>query len=325
MKELLLFLLLVSVLLTPDLTEARQTYDPQQVLAMIEKGELLQAEQAINMASGTQRSEAVWHYSKGRLAFARQQYSDSIKDFEQAASLDPQSVEYVIAVGYANCAEAKEANLVRSPFLARKCKAAYEKALELDSRNLNAINNLIVFHMEAPGIVGGSMAEAERLTEELMTIDLFHGYTGRLRLALNKTDTTAALIALNEGAKVLPDSVFFPVNLGLLLGEMGKYAEAYRELSRAKDIRPEDPMVHFYYGRLSGLSGENLDSGLESLNLIIESYTDKIPEIIHSMTYVMMGRIYVKKGETDTARTAFENALKIRYDNPVAGAELQKL
>ena len=57
--------------------------------------------------------------------------------------------------GYGRRAET--ANPLSAPMLASKARKAFEKSVELDERNLEAINDLFSYYMEAPGFLGGGL------------------------------------------------------------------------------------------------------------------------------------------------------------------------
>lgn len=325
MKFISALIVFVCIISTCASAQDTRTFDSAKVLDFITKNELIQAERLINQASPRDKQLSSWFYSKGRLSFAQEQFSDAIEAFEKAVSMESTNIDYLLGLGNANCAEAQRANVLRSPFLARTCKSTYEKVLEIEPENTRALNNLVAFHIEAPGIVGGSYSEAEKLSDKLMGIDPFQGYMSKFNIELGRKDTLKALDVLQAGGTALPDSIAFPLNRGLLLGENRQFDESYIYLNRALALDTDNPMIHFYLGRLSTISSKNLDEGMNSLMFVLNSDTGKIPDVVHSMTYVYLGRIHVLKGNKAAAKEAFEQALKVRFDNKIAGEELKKL
>ena len=55
--------------------------------------------------------------------------------------------------------------------LAKKVKVQFERAVELDGSNLDALEALQTFHFQAPAFVGGNKAEARRIADRIKQID----------------------------------------------------------------------------------------------------------------------------------------------------------
>lgn len=62
---------------------------------------------------------------------------------------------------------AGQANILRQGMLAPKMKAAWEKAIALDSKNLGARLSLIQFYTQAPSLMGGSMDKAKEMARQI--------------------------------------------------------------------------------------------------------------------------------------------------------------
>lgn len=66
-------------------------------------------------------------------------------------------------MGRAYGRKADKVNSISAFGLARKVKAAFERAVELDPRNPDAVNDLSEYYVGAPSIVGGGLDKAEAL------------------------------------------------------------------------------------------------------------------------------------------------------------------
>lgn len=94
------------------------------------------------------------------------QYEQAQKLLEQAVEQQPSSENYHwLGKTYGRLAD--QSGLFRTLSLARKTGAALEQAVRLDHSNREAIEDLIKFHEQAPGFVGGDPARAEELRDML--------------------------------------------------------------------------------------------------------------------------------------------------------------
>lgn len=107
--------------------------------------------------------EAVEFYESGN-------YSRAADILEQTLSANPSSRAYHwLAKSYGHLAE--QARPFRAMALARKTRQALERAVELDSHNRAALEDLIEFYRQAPALVGGNPQRAAELRRKLTALD----------------------------------------------------------------------------------------------------------------------------------------------------------
>ena len=93
----------------------------------------------------------------GRTYLALRKTDPAVDWLEKAAALAPASSEKQWWLGRGYGAAALQANLLSAAGLAKKTKAAFDKAVALDPANLDARDDLILFYLQAPGFMGGSV------------------------------------------------------------------------------------------------------------------------------------------------------------------------
>src|ERR1043166_9706219 len=76
-------------------------------------------------------------YMEGRTAMREKRTSAAIDAFRRATKLDARS-EYFVWLGHAHTRDISTASFIRQPIVARRIRAAYDKAVELDSTNVEA-------------------------------------------------------------------------------------------------------------------------------------------------------------------------------------------
>jgi Tfp pilus assembly protein PilF len=76
--------------------------------------------------------------------------------------------------------------------LAKRTRAEFETAVQLNSRNAEALADLGEFYQSAPGVVGGGISKAEGVASQLDKIDMARAYELRGRIAVENKDFVAA-------------------------------------------------------------------------------------------------------------------------------------
>jgi cytochrome c-type biogenesis protein CcmH/NrfG len=110
----------------------------------------------------------------GRSYFELKKFGDSVDALESAAQVAPKSSEAQLWLGRAY-GRLAEGNKLLAFGRARKARAAFEKAVELDPKNRDALDDLFEFYFEAPGIVGGGLDKAEGIAKQIAALDADDG------------------------------------------------------------------------------------------------------------------------------------------------------
>src|SRR3954463_11028067 len=107
----------------------------------------------------------------GKSYFMMAEYKKAADAFERATAVNPNSSSYFHWLRKAQGRRAETASPFTAPALASKARQAFEKAVELDGRNLEAINDLLSYYLEAPGFLGGGLNTAADLAKRIQAID----------------------------------------------------------------------------------------------------------------------------------------------------------
>ena len=148
--------------------------------ALHEAGRFAEARRAFERlaASDPKNPEIAFH--RGELALWRNELPEAVALLEKATATGPGNSRYHHRLGDAYGRSAQAASVFSALGFARKCLAAYRRAVELDPANLEARLSLFLFYASAPGIIGGS---AEKATAEAAAIKQLDAETGRVASA----------------------------------------------------------------------------------------------------------------------------------------------
>jgi tetratricopeptide (TPR) repeat protein len=108
--------------------------------------------------------------------------------------------------------------------------------------------------------------------------------------------------------------------------EEGNYDEAFN-LCEEMLIELSNKAPFFYQmGRISAISGERLERGMECLEMCLNSELKTTPITPgKEAIYWTMGRIYEHKNDIESSINAFEHALKINPTFDLAKKSLEKI
>src|SRR5579863_9685286 len=124
--------------------------------------------------------------SKVSEAFAR--WDEAIQQAERAVSLDRKDPEFQAALADAIGSKLSGAQLgwFQKLSLARRFRKEAEQALQLDPNNIDANQDLMEFHLDAPGIVGGDKKKAAELADRMVHSNPVRGFLMKFEIALHE-------------------------------------------------------------------------------------------------------------------------------------------
>ena len=242
-----------------------------QISALFKQRRWAEAEVILQKITVTEPDNAeAWHFL-GQTYLARNDAEKAVAALEKAATLAPENSEYQRFFGDACGLSAMKAGLFSKPGWAKKCKAAYDKAVELDPKNVAARYSAMEYCRQAPGFMGGGMDKAYEQASEIKKLNLTLG-----RRAY------ATLYAADK-----------------------KYPEAFAIYEETLREKPGDEEALYGIGRLAAISGDQLDRGLAALREIL-SHPGKAND---ARVQTRLGNILEKKGDKTGAKAAYEAAL----------------
>jgi tetratricopeptide (TPR) repeat protein len=249
------------------------------------------------------------------------------KKFEEAIRADPNAAIYHLWLGRAVGDQAQDASVVRQPFMARRVKAEFEKAVELDPTLLDARDGLISFYLQAPGFMGGSLEKAKEQQRLIAARDPMRGHSAAVEIAWHQRDTVAAEAALRAAVALAPDSVFPTIRLGQLQAQWGRISAAFATFDDFLARNPGSIPLRFQVGRLAATSGQQLPRGERILTelLALPPWETGGSRPSRAAVHLRLGMVQEKSGRKDDARASYETAIKLDPNLQLAKDALKAL
>jgi tetratricopeptide (TPR) repeat protein len=232
------------------------------------------------------------HLRLGMLALRRDDTEQAISWLEKAADIDSKHSETRRILGDAYGRAAQKKGIFGGLGLGKKCLASYQKAAELDPRNVDAHGSLFDFYRQAPGFAGGS---AEKALAEAATMKQLEPMRGRIAFA-----------------------TFY-------VSEK-KYDKALAEFDEVLKTEPNDFNALYQIGRLAALTGHYVDRGITSLRRALEVELPSEHEGPgKAAAQWRLGNLLEKKNDRAGARMAYEAAVKLDPKFTPAAESLRKI
>ncbi len=192
----------------------------------LDLGRADRALQKLDAALAGNPNDAEAHNLRCRVYYQEENWDQAVADCEAAAHLQPGNSNFHLWLGRAWGQKAARASLVYGYPLARKVHAEFERAVELDPHNADALADLGEFEAMAPLVVGGGLARAEAIVPRLRSVNPAGAFTLEARIAESKKDYATA----EADFKAAISSSSYPANAWMDL------AAFYRRRARIDDM-----------------------------------------------------------------------------------------
>lgn len=249
---------------------------------------------------------------KGRAQVDSGKGDDAVTTLERAVQLNPKSAEAHFQLGRALGVVAQRASILRQPMLARRVKSEFEKAAEIAPEMVAPREGLIQFYLQAPGVMGGSVAKAREQAAAIAKVSVLRGHFAEATIANHEKDPAGAERAFRAAATAFPDSLNAVTALANFLAVQGKGDDAFGVLDKYIAKHPADRVAQFYVGRTAAMTGKQLDRGEQALRgLLAAPASDSGPRVALETVHYRLGDIAAQRGDKAKARAEYEAALKI--------------
>ncbi len=270
------------VALLAGTADARATGDDfEAAVACYEARNYSQARQMFARQREARPDDADLDFYLGRLALWFDDGPAALAHLERAVQRRPREARLHNALGDAYGLAAQQAGLLAKLGWARKCLAAYERAVELAPGNAAFRWSLLGYHCVAPAIAGGSRSKA---FAQAAAIGRIEGIAGRMAHAT------------------------------LYLAEKN-HAAAFAQFDSVPAEAAQNFLVLYQIGRCAAVSGEQLERGRAALRACLqlpEPQGDGLPS--HASAHYRLANILEKQGELVAARAEHDAALRLQPD-----------
>jgi tetratricopeptide (TPR) repeat protein len=268
------------------------------------------AQRELDAAVRAHPNDGRFHQYLGRVALHETRFREAIAHLERAAQLEPTVAAHQLWLGRAYGQLAVRSSLTKKFGLAKRSRAALERAVELDPSSIEARSSLLQFYLLAPGLVGGSTRKARAHAAEIANQSPFHGALARAWIAEDRKDYDGAAREYRQAIALSSDSLVAYWGLAQLWQRGARFDSSFALMDDLIRRRPEAMPAHYYYGRASSLSGQHLAEGVQALQRYL-TYEPHEGDPPRSSAHYRLGLVFERMGEREKARREFETSLRL--------------
>ncbi len=216
---------------------------------------------ALNKNTG----DAATNFLVARDYFMLGDFKKSVDYLLKVTAEAPGNSEYWDWLGKAYGRRAETSNMLSAPGFATKARVAFEKSVELDGRNRDALSDLFDYYLEAPGFLGGGYDKAMAVAEKTSKFDAAEAYFEQARLAQKRKEYEAAEVHFRKAIEIGPKQIGHLISLARFLASQGRYRESDAVFQKAQEIAPDSPAIWYDHADVLIKDKRNLD---EARNLL---------------------------------------------------------
>jgi tetratricopeptide (TPR) repeat protein len=181
---------------------------------LIDHGHYKQARAVLEKKFSINSKDAETLVFLARVRIAYGNFDDAIKLLEQAISLQPKRADAHIYLAEAYSHKTNDAGMFEKVRIGRTIQSETEQALAIDPKNIDALEGMVEFYLEAPGILGGSRSKAEETAEKIIALDPARGNLAKAEIARHEKERDKAESFYNKAVQASPSSYDALVALG---------------------------------------------------------------------------------------------------------------
>ena len=246
MKSVLIFALSDASGAASGLDEAQKQYDRTEF------------EESLNVLKSIPQKDAAVYELMGQNYFMSGDYRKGTEALEKAVAADPNNSNYAMWLGRTYGRRAEMAGPLGAMGNASKARQYFEKAVAIDPANIDALNDLLDYQLEAPGFLGGGLDKARATLALISRASPAEGLWAESKLDEKRKQFSSAEEHLKQAVALAPQ-VGRLVALARFLARHGRYQESDQSFERAEQLAPDSPSLMYERAHVYIESHRNLD------------------------------------------------------------------
>ncbi len=289
----------------------------QDGIKLLEKKEFDQARSIFESILKNDENNAEAHLALGRLLLGHyQNFDDAEEHLEKAVELNSGNAESHWYLGNVYGAQAQRVNIFSKFSYAKKVKAEFLKAVELNPNDVRFRESLMGYYLMAPGIMGGSVDKAKEQAKEMVRLNACMGHLANAQIAIYEKNPGEAEKELKQAIQADPKNWRPYHRLGYLYVEQRRYDEAIKQFQQYVAFAPEDANSYDSLGEGYFLRGDT-DAAIAQFQKALAA-NPKFSASIYNL-----GRSFEKKNLKNEALKNYRQYLEVDPEGQFAG-EVEK-
>lgn len=224
----------------------------------------------LSSAAYAQSKLATTALSREVVALMQAQNFDAALEKAQAqVDSNQNSAEAYYWLGAANGRLAQTSSIFSKLGYAKAVRSAFQRAAELDPKQIEARMGLIQFHLQAPGLAGGDEDLVPALVQQISAIDVGAGFRAQAIVKQIGDDPAGALALYRKALAYNPADVDALSTIVGLLSTEKKIADAETLVMAALAKEPSNLKIQYQKAKCAALGGTDPAGGLTIVDAIL--------------------------------------------------------
>jgi tetratricopeptide (TPR) repeat protein len=290
---------------------------------LLSAGRVDEAVRSLNQQVQSNPGDAQAYHLLSRAYFHLKKWDQAISYGEKAVQLNPSNSNYYMWLARAYGEKADEANFLTAAGLAKKIRANFEKAVELDGNNVAARTDLAEFYIEAPGFMGGGSDKAADQAQKIAPLDAAKAHWVYARIAEKKKDAATAEREYLAAIKASPTADNW-LSLASFYRRQDRLADMENAVNKAMASDMKQSNSLFDAATLLLRAGRNLPAaaGYVRKYLTLPTQNEDAPAF---EAHYVLGEILEKEGERTAAADQYRASLAMAGDYKPAQDALKRI
>ena len=184
---------------------------------------------------------------------------------------EPANSDYELWFGRAFGRRAETASPFTAPPNANKARQHFEKAVQLNPRNMEALSDSARVLPGSARVYGRRVGQGAGVADRMAALDPVEGHCAQARLAEKKKEFGSAEEHLQRAAELAPKQASRLIDLARFLAKQGRYQESDQSFRKAEKIAPNSPQVIYARADTYIEQGRNLAAARKLLKRYLEA------------------------------------------------------
>ena len=253
-----------------------------------------------------------------------QNFDAALAKAQAQVGSNPSSAEAHYWLGAVNGRLAQTSSIFSKLGYAKAVRSAFERAAELDPKQIEARMGLIQFHLQAPGLAGGDEDLVPALVQQIAAIDIGAGYRAQAIVKQINDDSAGAQMLYRKALAHNPADFDALTTMVSLLSTEKRIAEAEALVLAALAKQPGNVKIQYQKAKCAALGGTDPAGGLIIVDAVLAA-KPAIEGISIAGVHWRRGQILARLGRKAEAIQALERSQRLDVSIKEVKAELALL
>jgi tetratricopeptide (TPR) repeat protein len=258
-----------------------------------------------------------------RAYFALEDWDRAESSCRKAVSLDPDNSRFHLWLGRVYGEKADRSSFLVAAALAGKVRGEFERAVQLNPKDVDARLDLAEFYLAAPGIVGGGEQKAREQAQSIATMNPAREHWVYARIAEQKKDAATAEREYHQYIDLSKGDAEAWLNLALFLRRQKRFDEMEQAIVKLSQSPMPKPDVLVEASEILYRAGRSYPFATELLHRYLASGPVEAAPAFKAR--YLLGLLLEKQGDKEGAAQEYRASLSLARNFGMAQQALNRV